>query len=882
MTHDADPGPIARLGLRLRVLASRLRAIVRLGRTERDLDEEIALHLALLADEARAGGANDGKARAAALRRFGGVARTREACREQRGFARLEAFWLDVRLAARALARRPLLLIAASVSIAAGVGLNLGVYAAITRVLFQTTLSGAAGERLVAVNGEISYPNYQDLRGLDVFTGVAAMQVSRLPWRSESGTTRVGVKIVSANFFDVVGIGAAYGRTFHEGEEIAAAVLGYGFWQRRLGGDPSVIGRPLTVNGWPYVVAGVLPQEFNAPLAPMVASDLYLPISPQVASGLSRRGAPQFDLVARLRDGVAPAQARAAVAAAVADLERRFPRENAGLGTHVSVEPAAGPGLWRAVTGGAFPVLLIAASAIYGIVGLVLIAACANVAGLLLARAEARRQEIAVCAALGATRWRMAQRFVAESLIIATLGCTLAAVLFKAGAAAITQFAWTTGALTLTLPPLPLGYCAALVLAVTAACAIGPVWSISHVAPAPALHAAASASVGGRARARRTLVVAQVAICFVLLCGAAMLFHDVLRARGIDPGFDAAHTLSIEVRAPASELQARARPFERVRAAIARLPGVEAVTAARNMPLMFLTWRASLHADRAPNAHLPADIVPVGPRYLETMRIPVLRGRDLTDRDIRYTGWTKPIVVNETLARRFFDVPDPIGQRLTLEGRGEGPDQALEIVGVARDSKVRSPDEEPHPVIYLPEIGDFYFVRVAGEAAGATRMVEQAVSAAVPAAWVEAQPMASQVEFARRPARLGGSALATLGGVGLAMAMVGLYAIITYTVNRRTPEIGVRLALGATRSAVVRLIVVEGLVLTALGCALGGTAAQFAVRVVSSVVTLNQGRFDPLAMGAAATATLLVGAAASLAPALRAARVDPAVALRAE
>jgi putative ABC transport system permease protein len=871
-----------RLRLRARLLASRLRAILRHRRSDRDLDEEIAHHLALLADEARAGGADDRQARAAALRRFGGLARTREAYREQRGFARVDAFWLDLRLAARALGRRPLLLAAASLSIAIGAGLNVGIYAAITRVLFQTTLSGASSERLVAINGEISYPNYQDLRGLDAFTGVAAMQVSRVPWRTGSGTTRVGVKIVSPNFFDVVGIRAAYGRTFHEGDEAAATtVLGNGFWRRRLGGDPSVIGRTLTLNGWPYVVAGVLPQEFNAPVAPMVASDLYVAISPQVSSGLSRRGAPQFDLVARLRDGVTAGQARAAVNAAVADLERRFPRENARLGARISVASAAGVGSWRGLAAG-FPLLLLAASAIYGVVGLVLIAACANVAGLLLARAEERRKEIAVCAALGATRWRIAQRFVAESLLIATLGCALAAVLFKAGAAAITQLAWTAGALTLSLPPLPLGYCAALVLAVTAACAIGPAWSISREAPARALHAATTASGSGRTRARRALVVAQVAICFVLLSGASMLFHDVLRIRGVDPGFDTVHTLSIEVRLPASAQQARPRPFERVRAALTRLPGVEAVSAARNMPLMFLTWRASLHGDRAPDTHLQADIMPVGPRYLETMRIPVLRGRDLADVDIRYTGWTKPIVVNDTLARRFFGGSNPIGLTLTLEGGGEGSDQALEIVGVARDSKMRSLDEEPHPVIYLPEIGDFYFVRVAGDPAAATRSVEQAVSAVVPAAWVEARPMASQVEFAQRPARLGSSALAALGGVGLAMAMVGLYAIINYTVNRRTPEIGVRLALGATRAAVVRMIVLEGLVLTAFGCALGGIFAQLGVRVVSSIITLNQGRFDLLALAAAAAATLLVGAAACLAPALRGAGVDPAVALRAE
>jgi putative ABC transport system permease protein len=869
---------------RWRMVLARCRALVDRRRRERELDEEIADHLARLAEEARAGGATDAAARAEALRRFGGVARTRETYREQLGFARLEAFWLDLRIAARALATRPLLFLAASVSIAIGVGLNLGVYAALSRVLFGTSISGAApDDRLLAINGEISYPNYQDLAGVDAFSGVAAMQITRVAWRTDEGAVRVGAKIVSPNFFDVVAVRPAYGRTFRGEDDAHTTVLGFGFWQRRFAGDPSVIGRTLTLNGWPYVVIGVMPSDFNAPVAPMVASDIYVPIGPQVCLGLPDRAAPQFDLVARLKDGVAPAQAQAAVATAVADLERRYPRENARLATAIHTQSLAGIGFWRGMLGGAMPLALAAAATVYTIVGLVLLVGCANVAGLLLARAEERRREIAVCAALGATRWRLAQRFVAESAIIALAGSALAVLFYEAAVAAITRVAWTAASLTVTLPGLPLVYCIAVAFVVTLACALAPAFAVSRSTVAPAL-ASGSRQATSRTRGRNLLVVAQVAICVMFLSGASVLFHDVVRMRSADPGFDTAHTVSVEVRPAPNAAGFRLRPFERVRAVVRQLPGVESISAARNVPLMFLTWRASVHVAGDNGQPRRVDVMPVGPRYFETLRIPLLRGRDLKDEDIRFQGRAAtPIVVNQTLADRFFGGSDPIGRTIVLEAGGQvGADRALTIAGVARDSKVRSLDEDAHPVVYLPEIGDFLFVRVAGPASGAVRMIERAVWSAETIAWVDAQPLEAQVQFAQRPAQIGGATLAALGAIGLTMAMVGLYAVVSYGVNRRTFEIGVRLAVGAPRRSVLQMIVRDGLVVVAIGCAAGLVAAQLAIRAIAPLVTLNQGRFDPLAVGAVVVTMAIVGTAASFAPALRASRVDPVVALRHE
>src|SRR5262249_31424560 len=277
------------------------------------------------------------------------------------------------------------------------------------------------------------------------------------------------------------------------------------------------------------------------------------------------------------------------------------------------------------------------------------------------------------------------------------------------------------------------------------------------------------------------------------------------------PGFDTTHTMSIEVRSAVSASGVRIRPFERVRAALRQLPGVESISTARNLPLMFLTWRGSARRDdNGPSQRV--DIMPVGPRYFETLRIPLLRGRDLVDRDVRDQGsFPTPVVVNRTLAERFFGAADPVGRTIVLEhGAQDGPDRALTIAGVARDSRTRSLDEDAHPVMYLPEVGDYLLVRVNGPASGAVRMIERAIWSADAIAWVDAQPLRAQLDFALRPARLGGGALAALRAVAVTMAMVGLYAVGSYGVNRRSFEIGVRLAIGAPRAGGLRMIRREG------------------------------------------------------------------------
>src|SRR5437867_1133701 len=326
----------------------------------------------------------------------------------------------DIQYARRVLLKRPLLLIAAVVSIGIGAGLNVGVYSVLRHVMFDTIITASSPERIVRIDPGMSYPNYGNLREMNNPIDVAAMQMSTLTWRTGQATRTVSAHVVSDNFFDVVAVPPVLGRTFTAADRNPAVVvvISFEFWQQRLGADPAVVGRTIELNGWPYAIIGVLPKGFTA--VAIASGNVYVPIGTNVAAGLQDRRAAQFDLIGRLRDGVTREQALAALRVAAQQLETRFPGENKGLARGLGVSPPDTFSFLRQVPVGV--VVLSAAATAYGLVGLVLFAACANVAGLLVSRADERRHEIAVRVALGATRGRMIQQFLAESLIISVLG----------------------------------------------------------------------------------------------------------------------------------------------------------------------------------------------------------------------------------------------------------------------------------------------------------------------------------------------------------------------------------------------------------------------------------------------------------------------------
>lgn len=794
--------------------------------------------------------------------------------------------WLDIRSAIRSLARLPLLVAMTTASIGLGVGVNVTVYSVLRRVMFDSAIAADRPESLIQMRPELSYPNYEDLRASGAVPELAAMQTARLIWRTSTATSFVSSQVVSANFFEVIGVRALHGRTFSSDDARLAdglhvVVLSFGFWQQWLGGDFGIIGRPLNLNGGPYVVVGVLPRAFFTSVGPMVSPSVYVPVSSQVTSGLTDRTAAQFDLVGRVGRGTSSEQADAAVGVAAAALEQRFPEANRGLGRLIHAAPVVGLGKWSAVPAGR--ALLTVAGMLFTVVNLVLLVVCANVAGLLLARAEGRQREISIRVALGATRWRLTQQFFAESFAIATLGGAAGALLWAVSATLLPRTPLLVDAGVSVVPgPLPLGYCLVLVFGVTICCGIVPALAASQVAPRFHMQGGAPSRVIGPLGLRGWLVTGQVTLCCVLLIAGSLMLHSLLQMQTTNPGFDVSRTIALRVRLP-TNTPANATPaqsFADLSRILMGMPNVESVSCVRYPPLSLVTWRASAFRPTEPaDATFTIDIHPVGPRYLKTMGIPLQRGRDFEESDFRpdRPGST-PLIVNETLARRYEGV-DAIGERLSLV-TGGGREQVGQIVGVARDSKLRTLGEGKTPLVYLPELTTLLMVRTRSSIPGTAHSMEQAVARQVPGAAAVATPMTDQLGVALLPTRAVTALLAALGGLGLALATVGLYGMISYAAKRRTFEIGVRMALGATRFSVGWTIVRDGILLVGLGCLAGVTLSSVLVRALRPMLAADVRMTDPWAFLGVPVLLLAVGTSACLWPAWRTTGVDPMIALR--
>jgi predicted permease len=842
-----------------------------------DLAAELESHLQLHVDDNIRAGMTPEAARRDAVLRLGGLAATTERYRDRRGLPALDALRLDLRYAVRALAGRPLLLAATTLSIGIGAGINVSVYSVLQRVLFEDIITADAPDRLVRIVPGISYLDFQDLRTAGVPVDLATMTMARPTWRAAGETTTVDAHVVSDNFFDVVGVRPAIGRLFQKGDA-DPAVLSSGFWHQRFGGDPAALGRTIELNGWPYVIVGVLPREFRSQA--IVSPGVYVLTSRHVGSALDNRKAAYFDLVGRLHDGVTREQARAALRIASQGLEARFPAGNAVAARALTIIPGDAFSLVNVL----LPAHLAAgvAGIAYALVGLVLVIACANVAGLLVARADERRHEIAVRIALGASRARLAQQFLAESLVIGALGCGSGAALWLWCAALIRKAPAVIDAGVNVVPSsVPLLYCAGLALAVTLGCGIAPAWAASQVSPVGGLQAGRRGHVFRRFTLQRGLVAGQVAISFLLLTVASILLLEFLRARMANPGFDVAHTAAIEVRLPDDS----AANFFTLREAVRAAAGVEVVSCDQSLAPP-VTFTEHIHRVNSPDDAGYAVAIPrVGPNYFETMGVAVERGRDFNDTDFHVArGAAVPVLVNQTFARRYLAGADPIGQQFLLPAEHEFGRAAREavIVGVVGDSQVSALNHDRLPVLFTPALTTFLVVRTAGPAAAAVKDLERAITARQPGSAATARSMADRQAIALLPARVSATLMTMLGALAIAVAMIGLHGVVSYTAGRRTFEIGLRVALGATRAAVMRMILRDGLLLVGAGCAFGGVLALILTQVVRAVVSTDRSRADPLSFAAIAALLFMAGIAATVWPALRAASVDPVVALRHE
>jgi predicted permease len=715
--------------------------------------------------------------------------------------------------------------------------------------------------------------------------------------RDTAGGERVWGYLVSGNYFDVLGVQAALGRAFTQSQEDDAhlahpvAVLAYGCWQRRFGGDPSVVGRTVAINGHPFSIVGVMPQGFTGTEI-AYAPEIWVPMTmePWIEPGsnwLDSRDTQNIFATGRLKAGVSMAQATASLNALAEQLGREYPETNEGQTIRLTPPGLIHPMLRDPVVGFTGVLMFV--------VLLVLVIACTNLANLLLGRAEDRRREVAVRLALGASRLRLVRQLLIESVLLAlaggAAGLALAVVIVRA---AVSLQPALDFPLRLDLPIDTRVFGFSLLASVVTGVAFGLIPAIQATKPelVPALKDATSQAGHGRSLLRRGLVVAQVALSLVMLIAAGLVVRTLENLETLNPGFDARGALMMNV-----DLGLQGYDTERGRAFYPRLverlrsvPGVEDATATSYVPLGLDFNATNVYVEGQPpvrGADVPQSMnASVGSEYFATMHIPIVAGRALDDRDSKDAP--KVVVVNEAFVRRFFpgaNGPEgAIGKRISDQGTGG---RWFDIVGVAKDGRYFSIAETPRPFVYF-SLSQSYstsaalVVRTSSDPERMLGALRAAIAELDPTLPVyNVKTLTNHMALSLFPARVAASLLGGFGLLALTLAAIGIYGVMSYSVAQRTREIGIRMALGARPRDVLRLVVGQGLVLNAIGVAAGLAGAAAVTQFLSSVL-YGVSATDALTYAAVVLLLTAVVVLASYVPAWRAAHVDPTRALRTE
>jgi len=823
----------------------------------------------------------------------------------------MEAIWSDVRFAWRMIRKSPAVTLVAVLSLALGIGANTTIFTFVN-ALFLHPLPFVEPSRLVALYTHdekapgflpLSHPNLESFleHGGDVFSGLAAYGLAPMSLSGGGEPEQVQGEIVSGNYFDLLGVEAAVGRTFLPEEDRTpgthpVVVLGHAFWSRRFGADPGAVGKTLTLNGQPFTIIGVSPAEFRG-TATLNRPDLWVPMQmhDQVLTGpfrlwFNNRRALLFNGIARLRPGVSVEQARAEVQAIARSLAQEFPNENQGR--TVAVLPLAQTTLNPNVQGN----LELAGAILMGVVGLVLLVACANVANLLLARAAARQQEIAIRLAIGAGRRRLVRQLLTESLLMALASGVLGLLL----AYWLRDLLWTLrppivahNAIYPALDARVLGF--TLLVALVTGVLFGLVPALQSTKPEvlPSLKGEAappSPSSGRRLNLRGALVVVQVALSLLALLGAGLFLRSLRQALTINPGFEtenlAVFTVNLDTQGyePERGRQLFDQALERLNTA----PGVRSATLASNLPLTVFTgpFRSLLPQGKEARPDDRGTLVltnTVDPRYFDTMGMRLLGGRAFTAADREEAP--RVAIVNQTLARMFWGDQNPVGKRFRFVG--DAFDH--EVVGLVRDVKHITLGEEPLACAYLPVAQNYspfmtFLVRAESDPASVLLAAQREVrtlDSNLPLinVWTVRQVISESLWAPRMAAALLGS----FGLLALLLAALGIYSLMTYFVNQRSREIGIHLALGARRGDVFRLVLRRGMVLVFIGIAIGLLAGWLATRLTRDLIAgllYQVSATDPVAFLSTALLLAAIALLANLIPARRAMRVPPMMALR--
>jgi putative ABC transport system permease protein len=886
----------------------RLRNVLRPSHAEPDLARELASHLTLLADELERCGMARAEAVRAARLSLGGVEQTKERHRDARSFRWLDETRRDVQYALRMLQRTPGFTSVAILTLALGIGANTAIFSLVNSLLLRT-LPVAEPQRLAIVSGGGSpnqaypYPTWEEMRKrADAFGGICAWWATRFDLAQGGERQWVDGLYASGDFFAMLGVPALLGRTFTAADDVrggsSVAVISYAFWQRHFGGTANVVGTPVVIEGVPFAIIGVAPAEFFGTEVGR-AFDVVVPAS-AATTFIDRRSPWLMTVMVRLKPGQSLEGATAALRGMQPQIREAAmphelpPRSQANfLRDALTLVPAA-TGTSALRQRYERPLLTI-----FVVVALVLLIACANIANLLLARATARRHELSVRLALGATEWRLARLLLVESLVLSAAGA----------AAGLIFAAWGSRALVAELSlqfyrvvlDLPLDW---RVLAFTSAVAIitavlfgtAPAFRATRVAPIDALREHGRGSIGhAHARLSGALVVTQVALSLVLVVVAGLFVRTFVRLEGRPLGFDAERVLVLDVDVSRTHIDPADRlPFYlRLTQAIAAVPGVAQASGSMMTPVSGAFGFRLLDAPGAPSIPDRERLVAfnfVTPGWFAAYGMPLRSGRDVDARDDKNAP---PVaLVNEAFVRRYFTDRPPLGATLTspVPGRRDAP-RPKTIVGVVADAVFRSLRERTPPTMYLPLAqwdlstpfaGGSFSVRAAS---GSPSLLVHGIATALTAVdrdlAFSIRPLTDQVNASLAQERLVAILSGLFGALALLLAAVGLYGVTAYAAGRRRSEIGIRMALGAQRSDIIGLVLGQSVAITAAGIGLGLLGAAAVTRYIESmlfgVTPLDLTTFVAVAVLFAGVSTL-----ASYVPAQRATRVDPLMALRCE